>query len=396
VQAFLRILASEVAPEVIVLADGPGAPTRAVEQGARPKLEETPHKDQVEPVLAKWWQELLGVEQVGLDDDFFELGGQSLTAVRLFSRIKKTYGIDFGLSTSFEGRTVRKLAQLIREASTKSQSEPERRGALVAIHSKGTHRPLFVISGLGGNVINFQSAAFHLGEDQPVFGLVPRGLDGGEPYDTRVEDMAAYYVEAIREVQPEGPYRVVGYSFGGIVAFEVAQQFVGRFGGVSLLGMFDTIEWRYRNRFIKSRGFRERLAGLGSEFEFAMLDRQPLRPLRMRFKSKMSKVSLPFIQKAPGSVLRRAGTIKEVQWIAAAHYRPKPYPGRLTLFRATSKGPLEGDDDFLGWGPLVSGGIDVHDVPSSHSTILSEPVLKILSQELRECLKSDSAYAIAH
>ena len=87
---------------------------------------------------------------------------------------------------------------------------------------KGDACTLFVISGLGGNVIKFHSMAYYLGEDQPVYGLLPRGLDANEPYHTTVEEMAAYYVEAIREAQPEGPYRLVGYSFGGAVAYEVA------------------------------------------------------------------------------------------------------------------------------------------------------------------------------
>ena len=115
-----------------------------------------------------------------------------------FSKIKKNYGLDFPLDTLFELRTVRKLAARIREGAKKDLSPARTSTPVVAIQPKGTKPPLFVISGLGGNVIKFHSLAFYLGEDQPIYGLLPRGLDGKEPFHTRVEDMASYYVSAIR------------------------------------------------------------------------------------------------------------------------------------------------------------------------------------------------------
>ena len=120
-KAFTRILSSDGPPGIFVLPDGPGVMNMRRDTVASPALESRSSNDQVESVLAEWWQELLGYEHVGLDDDFFELGGQSLIVVRLFSKIKKTYGVNFGLSTLFEARTVRKLAQLIREADDKNR-----------------------------------------------------------------------------------------------------------------------------------------------------------------------------------------------------------------------------------------------------------------------------------
>src|SRR5208283_2113573 len=213
-KAFTRILASDGPPSVYVLPDGLRAATRATENVVRPTRRETSPEGQVESVLAEWWQELLGVEQVGLDDDFFELGGQSLIVVRLFSKIKKTYGINFGLSTLFEARTIRKLSHLIREATTQNHFKPLSSRALLPIQPEGTQPPLFVISGTGGSVIPFRTLPKYLGEDQPVYGLIPRGLEGDGPYLTRMEEIAAYYVEAIRERQAQGPYRLLGLSFG--------------------------------------------------------------------------------------------------------------------------------------------------------------------------------------
>jgi acyl transferase domain-containing protein/thioesterase domain-containing protein len=391
-KAFTRILSSHAPPGIFVLPDGPIAMSAHAGTALRPPSRKTSF-DSVEAVLGTWWQELLGVERVGLDDDFFELGGQSLIVVRLFSKIKKTYGVNFGLSTLFEARTIRTLAQLIREAaSTKTQGGPSPGRALVTIQPKGTRLPLYVISGLGGNVIKFHQLAHLLGEDQPVYGLLPRGLDGDEPYHTRVEEMAAYYVEAILKVQVQGPYRLVGYSFGGAVAFEVAHQIVAQGGAVSLLGLFDTIEWQYMEQVGRSLGIRERLAIYRSEFMQAMSRGDSFRPLWKRFKSGIWKTLLRLsypLDRRP----QPEETIEGVNLYAAANYRPKVYPGRLTLFRATMRGPQEGDDAVLGWGDLVAGGIDVHHIPCTHFTILQEPAVRILVEKLRQCLDRDPAVA---
>jgi thioesterase domain-containing protein/acyl carrier protein len=361
----------------------------------RPESGSTISRDNVESVLAQWWEELLGHEHVGLDDDFFELGGQSLIVVRLFSKIKKEFGINLGLSTLFEARTVRELARLIREASTKTTSETRSGRALVAIQPKGTRPPLFVISGLGGNVIKFHSMAIYLGEDQPVYGLLPRGLDGDEPYHTRVEDMAEYYVHAIRAVQAEGPFRLVGYSFGGAVAFEVAQQIMSQGGVVSLLGMFDTIEWQYMEQVERSLGFRERLAVFRSKLKVAASDEDPFRSIWKRLKSKSSRTFFRHFHAGRRPDPAPAVTIEDVNIDAAARYRPKLYPGKLTLFRAMTRGPLDGKDLFLGWGSLVAGGIEVHHVPATHLNILQEPGVRVLSEKLRECLDRDLVVANA-
>ena len=236
ISAFDQILRSDMPPEIIVVrgefAPKPAAPT-APDSPARSavKLESG-----VENVLAEWWQELLGVKTVGLDDDFFDLGGHSLIAVRMFSKIKKTYQQDFGLSTLFEARTIRQLAGLIRKVETSSVPDVAPSSAVVAIRRQGTRLPLFVVSGVGGHVIGVNGLARYLGEDQPVFALQPQGVDGREPLLTRVEDMAAYYLRGVREVQPHGPYCLAGYSFGGFVVFEMAQQLNAAGETVSLLG----------------------------------------------------------------------------------------------------------------------------------------------------------------
>jgi thioesterase domain-containing protein len=264
---------------------------------------------------------------------------------------------------------------------------PHRR-ASVAIQPNGTRLPLFLISEVGGNVIKYHALSQHLGDDQPVLGLLPRGLDGDEPYDTRVEDMAAYYVEAIRNVQPHGPHRLAGYSFGGIVAFETAQQLIARGETVSLLGLFDTIEFQYWEHVKRSYGLARRQAYYRSLFREAITKRE-FGPLWQRAKVKAGRLTSRLLHRRTPAAVRVPDEIETVNMSAAASYRPKMYPGHLTLFRSTQRTPDCGDDAYLGWGDLVAGGIDVCHIPSMHMNMLEEPGVKGLSEKVRECLDRD-------
>ena len=343
----------------------------------------------VKAILTGWWQELLNVEEVGPDDDFFELGGHSLIGVQLFSKIEKTYGVSLALSTLFEARTVRQLAQLIQPADAPTatiHTEPRPWSPLVPIQPKGTRPPLFVISGLGGNVIKFHSLAFHLGEDQPIYGLLPRGLDGRDSFHARIEDMAADYVAAIRKMQPEGPYQLVGYSFGGIVAFEVAQQIAAQGGQLGLLGLFDTIEWHYGERVDKSLRPGERFYVLQEHMRTIVFSAERGKYLKKLLSDKYSAIKYRVFRALSRPLPQKMGSTEEVNAYAATGYYPKVYPGKVTLFRSTKRTIQQGSDDFLGWGALAGGGVEVHDVPGTHFNILQEPVVQVLTEKLRACL----------
>jgi acyl transferase domain-containing protein/thioesterase domain-containing protein/acyl carrier protein len=391
-RAFMTIVSSDHAPGVFVLPDGPPAMTFLPEKSKRPLVRKVVSGEDIETLLMDWWRESLGHEQVGLDDDFFELGGQSLHVVRHFAKIKKLYGIDFNLSVFFEARTIRSLAQLVRDARSKSSGEHLQEHAVVPIQAKGQRRPLYVVSGLDGHVLAFHRLAHYLGEDQPVFGLAHRGSDGRELDRTSVEEIAQSYVSAIRKVQPEGPYRVVGHSFGGIVAFEVAQQLLAHGGTVSMLGLFDTIEPRYSRQVWESLGFGKRIAVHLSEFRFALRDRDLFGPLRRRFQKTRAIISSIF--KAERSPVPQPDTnVKDRNLIAAANYEPKVYPSSLTLFRSTVRGIKDGEDEVLGWGQVVAGDIEIRHIPATHGNIVNEPAVRILAKELAECLDRDAARA---
>ncbi len=380
IKAFDQILSSTMPPNIIV-ARGDLTDKAAESPAASPGKTAANTDGGVEGVLAEWWQELLGVEKVGLDDDFFDLGGHSLIAVRLFSKIKKTFRLDLGLSTLFEARTVRQLAVLIGQAGTSSAAKEDASTAIVPIRDQGARLPLFLLSGLGGQVIGLQTLARCLGDDQPVFALQPQGLDGRKPFLTRVEDMAAYYIREIRNIRPHGPYCLAGYSFGGYVVFEMAQQLHAAGETVALLGFLDTIEWQYLEGVGHSVNFRQRwtrrldrLMELRWDYVKETLDSRITRTVHQLF----HKLGRPLPQ--------RVSTLGGINRFAMSAYRPSVYPGHLVIFRSVTRGATFENDELLGWGGKALGGIEVQDIPGRHLDMLKEPNVRVLAEKLRAWL----------
>ncbi|MCY1042404.1 amino acid adenylation domain-containing protein, partial [Corallococcus sp. bb12-1] len=174
-------------------------------------------RDALELELTRIWEDVLQTRPLSVTSDFFELGGHSLLAVRLMSRIRTGLRRDLPLATLFQAPTVERLAALLRQ-------QPAPFSPLVPIQSEGTRRPFFCVHPVGGNVLAYAELAKALGPDQPFYGLQSQGLDGAQPPLERVEEMAASYLAAVRGVQPHGPYRLGGWSMGGLVAYEMARQ----------------------------------------------------------------------------------------------------------------------------------------------------------------------------
>ena len=186
-------------------------------------------RDRVELQLVAIWEQVLGIAPIGIRDNFFDLGGYSLLALRMFSAIEQIFGKRLPMALLFQSPTIDGLADVLRDEGCSVRWK-----SLVAIHAQGTRRPFFVVPGVGGNVLVFARLARLLGEDQPFYGLQAQGLDGkAKPY-TRVEDMARHYIEEIRSVQPQGPYLLGGTCTGGLVAYEIAQRLTAQGESVRL------------------------------------------------------------------------------------------------------------------------------------------------------------------
>ena len=347
----------------------------------------------VERVIADVWRELLGVEEIARDDDFFALGGHSLAAVRLFARIRKQFAVDLPLATLFQASTLEGLANVVSESGGLDTSEavavikkisatpvsvPTPRPAraawspLVAIcRGSAGKRPLFCVHGAGGNVLNFKVISDRLGTDQPFYGLQAQGVDGRLAPLATVEAMAAQYVEAIRSVQPQGPYRLAGYSAGGVIAYEMAQQLNKDGQTVELLAMIDTLSPTSAGRKISY--FRKLWLMRRWSFKFAM--EWPARRHRGKMDQVHHQMALDQLSRGEPLPPELVDFYLFRNFIKAQSlYQPAPYQGSIVLFRAT-----EGDMQYLdagnalGWQSTVHGDIHVTSIVGSHFSMMSEP-----------------------
>ena len=262
VEAFHRVLAGSNRQVVVssmdldALTQQVAATSTEAEAGQtfdRPQLDSdfVAPEGEIETRLAGFWEDLLGVSNVGVEDSFFDLGGHSLIAVRLFAMVKKAFRVEFPISVLFEAPTIRACAQLIEaqigpvdgaETVSTPQAPQRRYKHLVAMHDGdgGARAPFFLIAGMFGNVLNLRHLAHLLGADRPFYGLQAKGLYGGEAPHETIEDAARDYIAEIRQVQPEGPYMLGGFSGGGITAYEAARQLEAAGETVSLVVMLDT------------------------------------------------------------------------------------------------------------------------------------------------------------
>jgi len=344
-------------------------------------------RDEVERELASLWQALLGVSTVGIDDDFFELGGQSLVAVRLFQRIGRKYGVDMPLSTLFQAPTIAQCATLLRDmlgrphpgdavatgaaAATVSEllapAKPSFR-ALVAIQRGGNRLPFFCVHGAGGNVLNFRDLSRALHPDQPFYGLQAAGTDGTSDPHRTIEEMAEAYIAEIRTLQPQGPYLLGGYSGGGIVAFEMARRLTAAGQQVGLLAFIDTFHPRQAMSEITvwSRLGRLRREGMAYLREVAF---------RKRLTEKAAREDVAIdacLARGEGIPfhLRERRLWRNFEQ-AQALYQVRPWDGKAILFRAEELVHyLEDRGPSYGWDSDVRGGVEVLRIPGNHSTLM--------------------------
>ena len=367
--------------------------------GGRMDLEKdyvAPETD-TEQKLVKIWERALRVQPVGVTDNFFELGGHSLLAVRLFAQIEKAFGGRIPLATIFRAPTVRDLAAVLEEGNWSGLW-----ASLVPIQPRGSRTPFYCIHAVGGNVLTYADVARHLGPDQPVYGLQAQGLDGKALPHVSIEDMASHYVQEIRGFQPEGPYHLGGSSFGGLVAFEVAQQLHAQGHSVGVLALFDTWGPDYlqhmpskRDPYIRMVRMIERLDlhlgnFLAAEGPRAKLDyvRTKMKRIRRRIAFIAERSARKWEKRLLPRALRK---VESTSMRAREVYVPRPYPGKIMLFRASKQPAGVAPDPHLGWAPLARGGVDVYEVPGYHGAIVYEPRARILAEQLAQALEKAEA-----
>jgi thioesterase domain-containing protein len=416
---------------VVLLDDLPRIPSGKVDVLAlpalapdRPSSEPAPgaHFTPLEEFLAGLWREQVGIDHVDRDDHFFDVGGTSLQAIQIVDRVREKLGREVHLSALFDSPTIAAFARhlgethaaavarvfgpeslicnLAQKYGTNENGSPShsQTGLVIPLQERGGGTPLFLVHPPGGIVICYGALARRLGPDRPVYAIRARGVYGGETLPSSLEEMAAEYAEAIRAVRPEGPYLIGGWSIGGIIALETARQLMAAGGEVEHLVLLDsTLPFGPVNE-----DYLEGIDLSGREFGLEMTLRElaglaPDDQLPFLWEH-VRKVGLVDDDSSPALVQL---VLDELKQLFHAHvqlafaYALRPYPGRITLLRpGESLDALSGPLD-RGWG-RVAAQVDVRLVPGKHHTMVAEPHVQRLAEEIAQALQLDMAQRVEH
>ena len=356
---------------------------------ARPAARPSRLRTDLEQLVATAWQDCLGVAQVELHDDFFQLGGHSLIAVQVMARLAQETGQRLPLATLFEHPTVEKLAAILQLASP-----PKAWSSLVPIKPEGTKTPLYIVHGAGFNVLIFNALSKQMAPDQPVYGLQAKGLDGIEEPSASVEEMAAHYVAAITAANPNGPYALAGYSFGGIVAFEMARQLTAAGKRVKFLGMFDTYAERcdqsepwLRRKLKRSVRLAKRMC-----YNLVVLKNNPRQALYWKIHS-LRRATIERFKSSTAEEYERINghphKLGVVHALAQRKFRLQPQDIAVHVFRSRERLYYLDDFTYLGWTNFALGGVKTYDLPGNHFHMFAPPhdaeCAQILQAALDQC-----------
>lgn len=345
-------------------------------------------RNTLEIELTKMWEELLNINPIGVTDNFFDLGGHSILAVKFMSLIEQKFNKKLPISVLFEGQTIEHLAQLISGDNDFMPTSP-----LVAINAKGSLPTLYIVHPAMGQVMCFSDLARELGPDQPVYGLQSAGLYGERKPFTCLEEMAAYYVEAIKQNKPKGPYSISGYCVGGIIAYEIAYQLQKQGETVDVLAIIDIcppseasegvddafIVWFFGDTLLKSFGMK--LEQLSIEELRKMNDMEHVQYL-VKLCKRADIVNDDFTTEQMESWLH---TWKSTLY-AVNSYQAKMAPLPITFFQA-----IDGEYNGMEWSRHTSEKVEVVQVDGDHFTMLRNPHVISLAKGIQQTLKKDTS-----
>ena len=360
---------------------------------ARLQLPPERHRDSgptgdLERMLLELWRKLLGISNIDVHANFFEVGGHSLLAAMLTAEIQKKTGRIVPLAALFRAPTIASLADLLR-----SGDDPEF-SHLVALRTDGSGRPLFIVHGIFGNVVQIGGLAELLETNRPIYAIQARGADPRQQPHTTIAEMADAYISAMRTVQPTGPYALAGYSFGGLIVFEMACRLREAGEQVDLLALLET-DVHYRNLLLSEwlshqwnlvgRVLRKLKVLPPRQWPPYLLSKLTMiwHRLFMRLESGPAEdhsVEVPETMVARNRELYRLG-IRE--FIA---YRPRPFAGRIAVFR-TDHPRFDICNPLPLWKRLTAG-VDVYTVAGTHGTIMEKRYVNSVARQLSRCLAS--------
>ncbi|MEW5938265.1 MAG: AMP-binding protein [Chloroflexota bacterium] len=358
---------------------------RALPDPARPADSTAPAApaSDAERRILSIWKRVFGVEALGVDENFFESGGDSLMAAAIFTEIERAFGKLFPANALLRHGTVRSLARLVEE------TPGDEAGFLAPLRVAGTRPPLFLVPGGGSDAISFLALADALGDDLPVYGFQDFHVNRQETiYAEGVAAAAREFITAMKSVQPRGPYRLAGHSFGGVIAFEMARQLRASGEAVGFLGILDSappvrrkrrVAWLARYRVHSNNlgrlDLRGKLAYLSKRIQRTLARLARYKPIRRFYRSKLARRML------------RRDPLRFVSG-ALADYEPRPYEGSGVVYRVARRAPTITWDVTAPWKKWITGGLAFRDVPGEHNSIIREPHARRLAALLEQDLES--------
>ena len=310
------------------------------------------------------------------------------------NQLEKETGKRIPLTALFEGPTVEKLASLIDKDDHKWDS-------FVTIKSTGSKIPIYLIHGVGLNVLIFSPLAKHLHPEQPIYGIQAKGLNGIDKLFDSMEDIASHYIDEILQQNPDGPYAIGGYSFGGLIAFEMSKQLKAMGKEVILTCLFDS----YAEQSIYHKPLPAKIVYKTHEilmrltYAFLFMFREPrivitnkIRYAKILLESLIDKIRFRNNVKVDSSKGYKKLAIQMYQ-TAFRNYKLTPYDGVVHVFRSKKQTYYMPDFKFLGWKPYALKGVKIHEVPGDHLEMFSPSHVAGFSETLQACLdKASSEY----
>jgi thioesterase domain-containing protein/acyl carrier protein len=349
----------------------------------------------VEDYLHGLWCKLFKRDHISVEDNFFEIGGHSLLAVQLVANLKKEFDIEFPLASLISYPTIRKLAELVN-----SKKVEHLWNVMVPIRTKGSLAPIFLIHGAGLNVLMFQSLARFLHPERPIYALQARRMDSEHCHNCTIPKIAADYLQEIKQIQPSGPYHLLGYSIGGFIVFEMTKQLEKNQDAVAFAGLIDSVaaftkesKKRYQRAidavltpfaklaFNVQAFFKEEQS---ERRRFLMQKKNNLKVTLYTTLSKFKLIKLPVngLERSQerGAYTVNASTIAMTK--ALEQYELEPIATRIDLFKASKASFYIRERANYGWEPYLQNGLNVHLVPGDHNHIFTPPNDQVFAELL--------------
>jgi len=340
-----------------------------------------------EKLVATIWQENLKKERIDIFSNFFEMGGHSIMAINVMIKIEKKTGIRIPLSALFQHSTVEKFAQLLNKENEISLEH------LVPLKPRGSKTPLFIVHGGGLNILNFAHIINHFDEDQPIYGFQGIGPNGFDNWFESIEAMAARYIDSIIKINPNGPYAVAGFSFGGVVAFEMARQLKEQGKIVSIIALLDTyVDSSYYYATYPQKKLVRYYDRTRRRLDFLKEMLLSWKAFKLRINDK--KAYLLKQHFSQNNTMTEQETIALEQFIKANRmvdkivdrYHLKPQDFKVDLFRSKDDMQYKLDPTHLGWKKAALKGVTIHNISGNHLNIVAPPNDKVLARLLQDIL----------